>query len=190
VSLLILASSRFAYAVFCAGGLIWVYGITALVWFLSKPLLPKAGRPVVLLFLTSLVSSFYILLSGLLNPLLILGTWFFLILIPPCCIGSGLFEDLEGVEPEEALPRVLIEAGTLSVLIIGLSLIREPLGLGSLSFPGGPGGIIEFFTAADNDGFFPLRLLSVSGGGFLLLGYVIAGYRSFKSRYAGREDRP
>lgn len=185
VSLLILASSRLAYAVFCAGGLLWVYGITGFIWFSSQRILPETGKPVILLFLTSLISSLYIVLSGLLNPLLILGTWFFLVLIPPCCIGSGLFEDLAGVEPEEALPRMLIEAATLSLLLIGISLIREPLGLGSLSFPGGAGGIVEFFSAPDTDGFFPIRILSISGGGFLLLGYITAVYRFFRSQYTG-----
>jgi hypothetical protein len=188
VSLLILASSRFAYAVFCAGGLFWVYGLTALVWFSSRPILPKTGRPVILVFLTSFIASLYILLSGLINPLLILGTWFFLILIPPCCMGSGLFEDLDGVELEEALPRFLIEAACLGLLIIGLSLLREPLGLGSLSFPGGDGGIIELFSAGDDAGFFPIKILAVSGGGFLILGYIVAVYRFFRNQYTGSED--
>jgi hypothetical protein len=143
---------------------------------------------VILVFLTSFISSLYILLSGLINPLLILGTWFFLILIPPCCIGSGLFEDLDGTEPEEALPRMLAEAACLGLLIIGLSLIREPLGLGSLSLPGGAGGITEFISAGDDNGFFPVRLIAVTGGGFLFLGYIVAAYRFLRSRYTGLED--
>jgi hypothetical protein len=142
--------------------------------------MPKKGKTIILLFLLSLICSIYILFGFLLNPLLTLGTWFFLALIPPICIGSGIFEDLEGLELDESIPRVLLEALSLALLIIALSLIREPLGMGSLSFPGGPGGIVEFFNNDDGEGFFPIRVLSVSSGGLLLLGYIVALFHRFR----------
>ncbi|AEF80100.1 hypothetical protein [Leadbettera azotonutricia] len=178
--LLVMASSRLAFAVFCAGALLWVYCLSALAFFAAKSIMPKRGKTIILLFLLGLVSSIYVLFGFLLNPLLTLSTWFFLVLIPPICIGSGIFEDLEGLELDESIPRVFLEALSLALLIIALSLIREPLGMGSLSFPGGPGGIVEFFSADNGEGFFPIRILSVSSGGLLLLGYMVALFRHYR----------
>jgi hypothetical protein len=175
-----MASSRLAFAIFCTGALLWVYCLSTLIFFAAKNIMPKKGKVVILLFLVSLVCSIYVLFGFLLNPLLTLGSWFFLILIPPVCIGSGIFADLEGIELDESIPRVFLEALSMSLLIIGLALIREPLGMGSLSFPGGPGGIVEFFSADSGEGFLPIRVLSVSSGGLLLLGYIVALFYHYR----------
>ncbi|MDR2617536.1 MAG: hypothetical protein LBC62_01585 [Treponema sp.] len=187
-ALLIMASQRLAFALFCAWGLIWVFSLTALAYFSAKDFMPAKGRPVILLFLSSFICSVYLLLAAFLNPLLVQTAWFFLILVPPCCIGSGILEQLENLDPGESLPRVFLEALCLGLLIIALSLIREPLGLGSLSLPGGPGGIFELFSSEDPGGFFPVRIFSVSSGGLLLLGYILAVFRYFRSQYTGTED--
>lgn len=178
--LIIMASSRLAFAIFCAGALLWVYCLSPLAFFAARSIMPKKGKTIILLFLLSLISSIYILFVFLLNPLLTLGTWFFLVLIPPVCIGSGIFEDFESFELDESIPRVFLEALSLALLIIAVSLIREPLGMGSLSFPGGPGGIVEFFTSDDGEGFFPIQILSVSSGGLLLLGYIVALFHRYR----------
>ena len=188
-ALIILASARLAYAILCAGAILWVYGLTALVFFSSRPLMPQKGKFFVLLFLSVFFSSLYILLAGLINPLLISATWFFLIIIPPCCTGSGLFEGMENSETGEILSRVCQEAFCLALIIIAFSLIREPLGLGTLSFPGGIWGIFEFFEdTKDGDGFFPIQLLSVSSGGFLLLGIGAAIFRYLRGMQSESGD--
>jgi len=97
-------------------------------------------------------------------------------------MGSGLFEASASEYPVEVFFRALLEAIMMGSVIIGLSLIREPLGMGTLSFPGGPQGIIELFSSRDPDSFAPARILSVTSGGLLLLGYVIALFRFFKER--------
>jgi hypothetical protein len=140
--------------------------------------MPVRGKSVILLFLAAFFCGVFIILVSLVNPLLILGTVFFLLLVPPCCLGSGLFEASESVDPLEVFFRALQEAVVLSIIILGFALIREPLGMGSLSFPGGVQGIIELF--GDSDSFFPLRILSVSAGGLLLLGYGVALFRFFR----------
>jgi Na+-translocating ferredoxin:NAD+ oxidoreductase RnfE subunit len=187
-ALLIMASQRLAFALFCTWGLMWSFSLTALTYFSARDFMPAKGRPVILLFLSSLICSVYLLLAAFLNPLLVQTTWFFLILVPPCCIGSGIFEQLENLDPGESLPRVFLEALCLGLLIVAFSLIREPLGLGSLSLPGGPGGIFEFFSSEDPSGFLPVRIFSVSSGGLLLLGYILALFRYFRSQYTGTED--
>ena len=189
VGLLLMASSRLAFAIFCAGALLWVFGLTALAFFSAQKFMPQKGKPIILLFLTSLISSMYLLLMDMLNPLLVAETWFFLVLIPPYCVGSGLFEQNEPQDPGELLPRVWLEAACLALIIIAISLIREPLGSGSLSFPGGTWGFAEFVVSGDDvEGFLPIRLLSVSAGGFLLLGFCVAIFRYFLSQKSVEEN--
>ena len=178
--LIIMASSRFSFALVCTGALIWVYGLTTLIFSYARPILPNRGKIALLLFLSSFLSGFFMLLCGLLNPMLILGMGFFLILIPPSCLGSGFFEASETAYPLEAASRAVLEAVVLGTIIMAVSLIREPLGMGTLSFPGGPEGIMELFSDGGTDSIALLRILSVSSGGLLLFGYIIALFRYFK----------
>ena len=181
-ALVILASGRFAFAIVCAAALIWVYGLSALIFSNARGILPIRGRMIVLLFLSSFLCGVFIMLSSLLNPLLSLGMGFFLVLIPPYCLGSGLFEASESEYPIEVFSRALLEAIVMGIIILALALIREPLGMGTLSFPGGPQGIVEIFNSRDPDSFAPARILSVTSGGLLLLGYAIALFRYFRNR--------
>jgi Na+-transporting NADH:ubiquinone oxidoreductase subunit NqrD len=180
MALMVLASSRFAFALICAGALLWVFGLSALIFSYARPIMPVRGRMVILLFLSTFLSGSYMLIAGLLNPLLILGTFFFLFLVPPCCLGSALFEASESEDPVEFFIRALKEAVVLAGIILGLALIREPLGMGTLSFPGGSQGTIEIF--GDSDTFIPLKILSVSSGGLLLFGYGVAMFRFFREQ--------
>ena len=180
--LIIMASSRFAFALVCAGALIWVYGLSALIFSGARSIMPIRGRMVILLFLSAFLCGIFMILVGLLNPLLILGTSFFLLLVPPCCLGSGLFEASDSVSPGEVFSRALFEAIVLAGLILAFALIREPLGMGTLSFPGGVQGIVEIFDTAEENSVVPIRFLSVSAGGLLLLGYGTALFRYLRER--------
>ena len=184
-ALIIMASSRFAFAIVCAAALIWVYGFTALVSSVTRRIMPSRGKMTVLLFLSTFLCAIFILLTGMLNPLIILGTSFFLLLIPPCCLGAGYFEELESVDHGEAVSRALLEAITLGAIILAFALIREPLSMGTLTFPGGPAGITELFNVKDSDAFVLLPAFSVSAGGLLLLGYATAIYRYFGENNGG-----
>ena len=212
---LVVASTRFALAIFCAGALLWDYGFTALIFYSGRRYMPKKGRFIILLFLSSLVLSIYILIMSFLNPLLLAGAWFILVLIPPSCAGSGLFNvpgipaevpgpdrspagqkgqamrgsSLDAQDTAELIPRVWQEAACLALLVIAISLIREPLGMGTLSFPGGAWGIMELLRfGEDGEGFFPVKLLSVSAGGLLLLGFGVAVFRYVRTQQSLEED--
>lgn len=181
-ALIIIATSRFAFALICTGALIWVYGFSALIFSNARAILPGRGKMVVLLFLSSFLCGIYMLLAALVNPLLIMGMGFFLILVPPCCLGSGLFEASESEYPIEVFSRSLLEAIVLGVIILAVALIREPLGMGTLSFPGGSQGFVELLDSSGAEAFAPVRILSVSSGGLLLLGYGIALFRYFREQ--------
>ena len=180
--LIIMASSRFSFALICAAALLWVYGFTALVFSGARTVMPKRGRRVILLFLSAFFCGTFMLLAGLLNPLLILGTGFFLVLVPPCCLSSGFFEASESSSLTDVLPRALLEASVLAGIILAVALIREPLGMGTLSFPGGIQGIVEVFDVYDDGGFVPIRFLSASAGGLVLLGYGTALFRHLREQ--------
>jgi hypothetical protein len=182
-----MASSRLAFAIICAGALLWVYGFTSLVYFSSRKILPRRGTSVVLLFLSSLMCSLYVLCLSLMNPLSIMGTSFFLFLIPPCCIGSGIFKRLDTLETAGACSRALLESAALGGLLIAVSLLREPLGMGSVSFPGGVEGMVEI-SGGGHEGFFPIRIFAVSAGGLLILGYAVALFRYFRAFHGGTEE--
>ena len=181
-ALVIMASGRFAYALICSCALIWVYGLSALIFSNARAILPGRGSMVVLLFLSSFLCGIFMLLVSLLNPLLILGMGFLLILVPACCLGSGFFEASKSEYPFEVFSRALLEAIVLGAIILGFALIREPLGMGTLSFPGGAQGIVELFNSHEADPVPLVRILSVSAGGLLLLGYGIALFRYFRER--------
>ena len=179
-ALIILASSRLVFALVSSAALIWVYGLTSLVFLNARKFMPVNGKMIILLFLSTFFCGMYLLFLGFLNPLLTLGIFPFLMLIAPCCLGTNFYEASDSIIPLDGFFRSLLEAMVLSGIILALALIREPLGMGTLSFPGGPQGIIEL--SFGNDAFVPVRLFSVSGGGILLFGYGVAVYRHFKER--------
>ncbi|GHV63492.1 hypothetical protein AGMMS49587_13700 [Spirochaetia bacterium] len=200
-SLLILASSRFSFALVCAGSLLWVYCLTALAVFAFRPILPIKGRPGLFVFLSAIIGSFYLLILSFLSPLLVLNTFFFLILSPVCCISSGLLEWIglgepaDGAAPqnsefpeiEAVLIRSFSESAALGILILALSLIREPIGFAVLSFPGGAQGIVTLFSAEEG-GFFPVFIAASSAGALMFLGYGIALFRRFRGQYFRQEE--
>jgi Na+-transporting NADH:ubiquinone oxidoreductase subunit NqrD len=185
IGFVILASSRLAFAIIGAGALVWVYGLAALVFSAARPILPARGRMIILLFLSSFLCGVFMMLIGFFNPLLILGAGFSLFLIPPCCLGSGFFENSESVYPEEVTIRAVQEALVIGGITAALALVREPIGMGTISFPGGAQGIIELFNSEKADAFIPVRILSSAAGGLLLLGYGTAAYRYFREQSGG-----
>ena len=180
--LIVMASARLSFAILCAAALVWVYVLTALAFSGARKIMPIRGKSVILLFLSAFFSGLFMLLAGLLNPLLILGAGFFLVLVPPCCLASGFHEASKLSPLSEVFLRSLFEAGALAAVILAVSLIREPLGMGTLSVPWGVHGVTEVFDVYNELNFLPIRLFSVSTGGLLLLGYSLALFRYLRER--------
>jgi hypothetical protein len=189
--LMILATSRLAFALSAAGALVWVYTLMALVLGFAKPILPKKGLPVLHLMLAGFWGSLYMLLFQCVNPYLGMETTFLSLLCTLSCVGSGLCRRIEGLARREAVLKAVLEALALGGVLAALALLREPLGYGSLTFPGGPQGLIALFAPESSASavYFPARILAGASGGLLLLGYVLALFRRFKRRFV-REDAP
>jgi len=188
--IIILSSSRLAYAIFSSGAIIWTFILTSLIFFSAQKIMPKNGKFIILLFLSSFVCSLYLFFISLLNPLLVSGAWFFIIMIPPCCIGSFSNTGLDSNDIGKMCRHFAKEAFALSLLCIAVSFIREPLGLYSLSVPGGVWGIYEVFSVAENNsGYFPAQILSVTSGGLIILGFLAAIFRHFKKELYNDGDK-
>jgi Na+-transporting NADH:ubiquinone oxidoreductase subunit NqrD len=189
--LMIIATSRLAFAVGAAGALVWVYTLTALVLTFAKPILPKRGLLVLQLFLAAFWGSLYILIFNCINPFLGMETTFLLLLCPLSCVGSGICRRIEGLARRDSILKAFLEALTLGGVLAALALIREPLGFGSLTLPGGPKGLATLFVfeSAGSPAYLPARIIAGAAGGLLLLGYVLALFRRFKRRFA-REEAP
>jgi hypothetical protein len=182
-----MASGRTAFAIVTGGALIWIYGWTVLVSAFGKPLFPQKGRSLVFVFLASFFGSLYLMLLYFINPFLAMESTFLVILASVSCISGEICRRVDSLDPEESISGAVMEALMLGLHIIALALIREPLGFGSLSVPGGSRGIIELFRA-DGGAYFPVEIIAGSAGAFLLLGYGLALFRHFRKRFIRTED--
>ncbi|MDR2211736.1 MAG: hypothetical protein LBO65_09800 [Spirochaetaceae bacterium] len=176
--LLIIASGRIASALVCSVALVWVYSFSVCTVKLGK--IPPPGRDTALLFLSALGAGVFFIILWSINPILALESSFFIFLCPVVFIATGLCERVWNTGILDGLSQAAAEALVLGVLILGLSLIREPLGFGSISVPGL--GSIRFMKEA------PLMILQASSGALIVLGYGIALYRYFRNRYTNSED--
>jgi len=179
-AILVIASGRISFALICSFSLIWVYVFTMLAVKLGGNFFPSLGRNAVLLFISSLSAGIFLILLWIFDPLLALESCFFIFLVPAIFTASGLCDSMAQYDILEALSQALVEALILGVLVLGISLIREPLGFGSISVPGL--GLIRFIGEE------PIRFFQVSAGAFIIMGYGNAIYRYFRNRYANMEE--
>jgi hypothetical protein len=182
-----MASGRLAFALVCAGSLLWVYCLSALTAVPGRNILPRRGKKLVLVFLASFTGSLYILALWFANPILAMENFFILSLVPLMCAGSGIFERIDSLNLKDALFRSGGEALVLGGLVIAFSLIREPLAYLTLSLPGGPLGIVKLFSAG-GENFLPIRLIASSAGALLILGYGVGVYRYFREQRMPRNQ--
>jgi Na+-transporting NADH:ubiquinone oxidoreductase subunit NqrD len=189
VGLMIIATSRLAFAITAAGALVWVYTLTAFVLSFAKPILPKRGLLVMQLFLVAFWGNLYILIFHCINPYLGMETTFLLLLCPLSCIGSGICRRIRGLARRDSILRAFLEALALGGILVALALIREPLGFGSLTLPGGSQGLTVLFDSESppSVAYYPARIIAGASGGLLLLGYVLALFRRFKRRFSQEE---
>jgi hypothetical protein len=183
-ALLILASGRTAHALLILGALLWHHTLLILTLNAAKSIFPQKGKDIVVFFLSGVLNSSYLLFLFLLNPLLALEIYLYCLLVPVHAYASRLANRFENMETEDALFRTVSEAMSAGILIIALALIREPLGFGSLSLPGGSGGIVRLFVSGES-ALFPIQIFACSSGAFILLGYGVSLFnrlREIKSK--------
>jgi Na+-translocating ferredoxin:NAD+ oxidoreductase RnfE subunit len=186
LGLIIMASSRTAFALVTLAALVWVYALTALVFRLASQVLPKKGKDLTIITVSAFFGGVYYIIFCLISPFLAAETSLFIILTPVCCIAAGVLPRIETMSPKDALIQAAFEALSLGLLILAFALVREPLGFGSLSLPGGLRGTVEIFDNG-KDTLFPIQIISSSAGALLLFGYGLAMYRREKKRQFRKE---
>ena len=184
--LLIMATVRFSYAIIISGSLLWVYCLSVLVSQSATRIFPRRGVFFLQTFLTSVMAGIFLLLLWLVCPLAAIEVFFIVSLVPLFCIFSGIFQRIKSLDLSEAVTLAATESAVICLLLLILSLIREPLGLLSLSLPGGSQGIVFIFSG-DSEALLPMRIIASSSGALLLLGYCVGLYRHYRGIIAPGE---
>jgi hypothetical protein len=169
------------------GALVWVYALTALVFRVASPVFPVKGKGFALVCVSTFWGSLYHFIVCLISPFLGMETFLFITLTPVYCIAAGSIPRLKTASLQDALIRAACEALTLGLLILAFALVREPLGFGSLSLPGGMRGSVEILGNRENP-LFPIQIVGGSAGALLLFGYGLAVYRQEKKRQTRRDS--
>jgi hypothetical protein len=195
--LLIIASGRLSHALTAAGALVWVYGLTTLVIYAAAKFFPRHGRTILISFLASFMTAFYLFILWLISPVCALESFFAVSLIPVFYISSGeskRFNALSGAldsgvldSAEDSFFSSFFEALSLGVLLLAFAIIREPLGFVSLSLPGGLQGSVMLFSF-NMESFLPVQLIGSSAGALILLGYFWALYKHINKNHDGDND--
>jgi hypothetical protein len=196
-ALLIVASSRLAFAIITLINLVVVHMLTVLI---AEPLkrvqlfkqskqevwlFPKKNQKFVYLFLSNFVGCIFFFVYYCITPLLALETIFITLFVPMFAYLEGFGEKYSSLPLSHAIKNCFFESFYLGLLIAVIALIREPLGYATLSIPGGSGGIIELFN---KDGGFPfaIEIISLASGAFLLIGCIMVVFSLLDRRKTKR----
>jgi Na+-transporting NADH:ubiquinone oxidoreductase subunit NqrD len=185
--LVIAGTSRLAFALISALALLWVYGVSAAAVRLIRRFSPKKIYYTVLsLLLFSMIGSFFLLIVELVNPVLAKETALLVFFAPVICFACGIGTRSEDAPLKTAFAGACVEALRIGLFLVFFALVREPLGYGSLSLPGGARGVYELFRI--NAAGFPVQIIASSAGALLLLGYIFLVFRMVRTQKERREE--
>jgi signal transduction histidine kinase len=198
--LVVVASTRFAFALIAAVNLVVVYVLTILIAESLKrltfprqsgdkrALFPQENRKFVYVFLVNFAECVFFFVYYCIAPLLAMETLFIILFVPIFACSENISEKYAALSPLLAVKRGFFESLSFGALIMAVALIREPLGYATLSLPGGTGGIIELFN---KEGLFPfaIEIVSLSSGAFLLLGFITVLFRVLDRRKTERRTK-
>jgi hypothetical protein len=196
-ALLVVASSRLAFAIVALINLVTVYLFTALISEALKKvrlfknsgheiwLFPKKNQKLADLFLVNFIGCIFFFVHYCISPLLAMETIFITLFVPIFAYLEDAGEKYADLPLLRVAKKSFFESIYLGILTIAIALIREPLGYATLSLPGGSGGIIELFN---NENSFPftIEIISLSSGAFLLIGFIMVVFRVLDRRRTER----
>jgi hypothetical protein len=176
LGIIIIASARLAYALIAALAILWVYITAILVTNSARKFFPKIFNKLLYAALFAVLGLLFYLLVDIFNPFLAAELLLLLMLPPILVFSSDICARTEYDTLDEALYKAIYEALLIGVFIVALSLVREPLGYGSLSVPGSDYAVYELFNL---DSIYPLpvQIISSSAGALLILGYIFIVFR-------------
>jgi hypothetical protein len=188
-ALIIASSSRLSYAIIAALDLVFVFALTFSAACIAQkihdsrlaknklPFLPQKGKKLVLIVIANFAGCLFYVVYSLFNPFLALETLFITLYTPVFACFYVFGKKETGFEP--LIKKRMFDALAAGCVILGFALVREPLGYAALSLPAPPGksGIITLFNTQGAFPF-PLEIISLSSGAFLLLGAAAVFYRA------------
>jgi hypothetical protein len=169
--IIIIASARLAYALIAALSILWVYIIAVLITNSARKFFPKIFNKLLHAALYAVLGCIFYLLVDIFNPFLASEMVLLLMLPPILCYRSDICGRTGYDTLDEALYKAIYEALLIGVFTIALSLLREPLGYGSLSVPGSDYAVYELFSP-DSVYPLPVQIISSSAGALFILGYI------------------
>jgi Na+-transporting NADH:ubiquinone oxidoreductase subunit NqrD len=196
-ALLVVSSSRFAFALIAAVNLAVVSVLAVLIAGSLKKLtfplqsggnialFPQENRSFIYVFLSSFVGCVFFFVYYCVMPLLAMETLFITLFVPIFAYSENIPEKYAAMPLLLAVKKCFFENLSFGVLIMAVALIREPLGYATLSLPGGSSGIIELFN---KEGRFPftIEIAALSSGAFLLIGFIMVLFRILERRKTER----
>jgi Na+-transporting NADH:ubiquinone oxidoreductase subunit NqrD len=196
-ALLVVASSRFAFALIAAVNLAAVHALTLLIaGFLKKlafplqsggsiALFPQKNRNIIYVFLANFVGCVLFFVYYCVMPFLAMETLFITLFVPIFVCSENIPEKYAALPLPLAIKQSFFESLSFGALSMAVALIREPLGYATLSLPGGPSGITELFN---KDGRFPftIEIAALSSGAFVLIGFIMVLFRILDRRKTER----
>ncbi|MDR0527781.1 MAG: hypothetical protein LBG79_08225 [Spirochaetaceae bacterium] len=183
--LLIISTSRLAFALIAACALIWTAGISICISRLPQRIFPqKTFFGILPLFLFSWTASLFFFVLEILNPVLAQETMLIVLITPAMFFAGGICNRTQNLSFKAALGKTLGETSVSGAFFVCFAVLRETLGYGALSIPCRE-GIKELFSFEGDA--FPVQIISSASGAFLLLGYIFFIARFIRPRKA-KED--
>jgi len=171
--------------------LIWTYLLSGLTIVIASQAIPRTVKPIIHVFISSFWTLVFGLLIYLFSPILCYDIQYPMALTAVLFMISGVGDNLNAEHFSSGMKRIMLEALVISFIILLFSLVREPFGYGALSLPAKE-GIIEILTS-DIASDIAVKSIASSGGGLILLGFIVGFYRIIKdmflSYYSQRENR-
>lgn len=179
--LLIIGTSRLSFALIAVCALLWTAAISICITRVSPRVFPqKVFFGILPLFLYSFVASIFLFVLDIFNPVLAQETLLIVLLAPAMFLSGGLCSRTASMPFKKAFGTALGESAAHGILFICFAILREPLGYGAISVPGGERGITVLFSFEDY--VFPIQIISGGPGALLLLGYIFLIARLTKQR--------
>ncbi len=172
LALMIAASGRLSFSTAVSLIFAGIYAVTLLVMLFGKPIIPEKYETAIMIMTLTFISSLFYLILSMINPVSALKLYFIIFLIPVTFLSSRIEKRVNRLSPVEGIVLGLKEALGFGLIIIAISLIREPLGYGTLSVPF-TGRTVNLFSDAISEKFV-LQVFAAPLGGFILTASLIA----------------
>ena len=172
LALIVIASGRLSFALITLFLLVCIYAFSLSVIQLAKSYIPVKFKTAIVIMIAVFAASISYFFLSLINPVSGLMFNFMVFLIPLSFLSSNIVKRVEKFMPGESILQGVKEALALGIILVAISLIREPLGYGTLSFPFQE-NMVNLFPDGTRERL-TLRGFTISAGVFFLIACMIA----------------